>query len=111
MRLFTRRRLGDAAVAPEARSAVEIALWDLAGQEAGRSVSSLLGRARDRVPVYASSVFLEEGAGGLAPRAAARRCSTAACTMVKVRVGPGVARPTSPRSPTLRAPARPTTSS
>ena len=61
MRLFTRRRLGDQAVGPEARSAVEIALWDLAGQEAGRSVSALLGRTRDRVAVYASSVFLEEG--------------------------------------------------
>jgi D-galactarolactone cycloisomerase len=87
MRLFTRRRLGDAAIAPEARSAVEIALWDVLAQEAGRSVSSLLGRARDRVAVYASSVFLEEGPAAwhhelLSP------LLDRGVTMVKVRVGP-----------------------
>ena len=87
MRLFTRRRLGDQAVAPQARSAVEIALWDLAGQQARRSVSALLGRARDRVPIYASSVFLEEGPADwhldlLQP------LLDRGVTMVKVRVGP-----------------------
>lgn len=61
MRLFTRRRLGDAWVAPQARSGIELALWDLAGQVAGTSVSQLLGRTSDRVEVYASSGFLEEG--------------------------------------------------
>ncbi|MGY6500704.1 MAG: mandelate racemase/muconate lactonizing enzyme family protein [Acidimicrobiales bacterium] len=61
MRLFTRRRLGDQWIAPQARSAVEIALWDLLGRSEERSVSSLIGRLRDRIPVYASSVFLEEG--------------------------------------------------
>lgn len=87
MRLFTRRRLGDAAVAPQARSAIEIALWDIAGQQEGRSVSAMIGRARDRIPVYASSVFLEEGPasfhldllGPLLERGV---------RMVKVRVGP-----------------------
>src|SRR5215472_816801 len=44
MRLYTRRRLGDQWVAAQARSACEIALWDLAGQAAGLSVSALLGR-------------------------------------------------------------------
>jgi len=61
LRLFTRRRLGDQWVAPQARAGIEIALWDLAGQAAGRSVSSILGRCRDRVEVYASCGFLEEG--------------------------------------------------
>jgi L-alanine-DL-glutamate epimerase-like enolase superfamily enzyme len=87
MRLFTRRRLGDQCVGPEARSACEIALWDLAGKAAGRSVSSLIGRVRDRVPVYASSVFLEEG-----PAAwhldLLRPLLERGVTMVKVRVGP-----------------------
>jgi D-galactarolactone cycloisomerase len=87
MRLFTRRRLGDAGVAPMARSAIEIALWDVAGQSAGRSVSSALGRVRDRVDVYASSVFLEEGPASwhldlLAP------LLDRGVRMVKVRVGP-----------------------
>jgi L-alanine-DL-glutamate epimerase-like enolase superfamily enzyme len=61
MRLFTRRRLGDQWIAPQARSAVEIALWDLVAQDAGRSVSHVIGRIRDRIEVYASSVFMEEG--------------------------------------------------
>jgi L-alanine-DL-glutamate epimerase-like enolase superfamily enzyme len=61
MRLWTRRRLGDSWVAAQARSGVEIALWDLLGRATGRSVSSLLGRVRDRVEIYASSGFLEEG--------------------------------------------------
>ncbi|MEZ5296274.1 MAG: mandelate racemase/muconate lactonizing enzyme family protein [Ilumatobacteraceae bacterium] len=61
MRLFTRRRLGDAWIAPQARSGIEIALWDLAGQAAGRSVSELLGRTAERVEVYGSCGFLEEG--------------------------------------------------
>lgn len=61
MRAFTRRRLGDSWIAAQARSAVENALWDLAGKAAGRSVSALLGRVRDRVGVYASGTFLEQG--------------------------------------------------
>lgn len=61
LRLSTRRRLGDAWVAVQARSAVEIALWDLVAQVAGRSVTDLIGRVREHVEVYASSTFLEEG--------------------------------------------------
>ncbi len=87
LRLFTRRRLGEQWVGAQARSAVEIALWDLAGRAAGRSVSSVIGRLRDRVAVYASSAFLEEGpaqyhADLLAP------LLERGVTMVKVRTGP-----------------------
>ena len=87
MRLFTRRRLGDQWLAVHARSAVEIALWDLLGQATGRSVSALIGRLRDRVEVYASHTFLEEGDASwhldqLAPLLAR------GVRMVKVRIGP-----------------------
>lgn len=87
MRLFTRRRLGDQWVAVHARSAVELALWDALGKAAGRSVASIVGQVRDRVEVYASSVFLEEGppafhAEFLAP------LLERGVTKVKVRVGP-----------------------
>lgn len=61
VRMFTRRRLGDAWMAVQARAGVDIALWDVAGQIAGQSISGLLGRVRDRVEVYASCGFLEEG--------------------------------------------------
>lgn len=87
LRLFTRRRLGDQCIAPQARSAVEIALWDLAGKAAGRSVSSLIGRVRDRVPVYASSVFLEEGDPAW-HLAMLQPLLSRGVRMVKVRVGP-----------------------
>ncbi len=87
MRLFTRRRLGDQWVAVHARSALELALWDVAGKASGRSVSSLIGRTRDRVEVYASSVFLEECSAHdhvdlLAP------LLERGVTKVKLRVGP-----------------------
>lgn len=37
------------------------ASWDVIGRKTGRSVSRLLGRARDEVPVYVSSMFLPGG--------------------------------------------------
>lgn len=61
LRLFTRRRLGEAWVAGQARSAIEIALWDLCGQRAGLPVNELIGAMKSSVAVYASSAFLEEG--------------------------------------------------
>ena len=87
MRLFTRRRLGDQWVAVHARSALELALWDIVGKVADRSVSTLIGSVRDRVEVYASTVFLEElTADGhvqlLAP------LLERGVTKVKLRVGP-----------------------
>jgi D-galactarolactone cycloisomerase len=87
LRLSTRRRLGDQWIAVQARSAVEIALWDLVAQQAGRSVSSLLGQVRERVEVYASSTFLDEGpaqfhADLLAP------LLERGVRLAKVRVGP-----------------------
>ena len=61
MRGYTRRRLGDQGVSILAISGVEIALWDLLGKAQGKSVSQLLGRCRDQIPVYASGTFLAEG--------------------------------------------------
>ncbi len=87
LRLFTRRRLGEQWVGAQARSAVEIALWDLVGKAAGRSIASVIGQLRDRVEVYASSAFLEEGpaqyhADLLAP------LLDRGVKLVKVRTGP-----------------------
>ncbi len=87
LRAWTRRRLGDRWVGGQARSGVEIALWDAVGRARGQSVSALLGQVRDRVPVYASSVFLEEGTVAwhhelLAP------LLERGVRIVKVRIGP-----------------------
>jgi L-alanine-DL-glutamate epimerase-like enolase superfamily enzyme len=34
---------------------VDIALWDLAGKQCGKSISAMLGRFRDKIPAYAST--------------------------------------------------------
>jgi L-alanine-DL-glutamate epimerase-like enolase superfamily enzyme len=58
----TGRSLGGYSGAAQALSAVEIALWDIVAAASGRSVSSILGRVRDSIPVYVgSSPFLESG--------------------------------------------------
>ena len=42
-----------------ALSAIDIALWDLAGQACGRPVADMLGGARDAIPVYGSNGSLQ----------------------------------------------------
>jgi L-alanine-DL-glutamate epimerase-like enolase superfamily enzyme len=60
LRLSARRRVGDAGMAVQALSGVELALWDLYGKVRRASVSTLIGRVRDRVPVYASGKHLDQ---------------------------------------------------
>jgi len=87
LRLSTRRRLGDQWVAVQARSAVEIALWDLVGQAAGLSITDVIGRVRDRVAIYASSTFLDEGPAEF-HRDLAAPLIAQGVSMLKVRTGP-----------------------
>jgi L-alanine-DL-glutamate epimerase-like enolase superfamily enzyme len=51
------RNIGRPGVAASAISAVDVALWDLKARLLGLPVTSLLGRARERVPVYGSGGF------------------------------------------------------
>ena len=51
------RNIGRPGVAAMAISAVDIALWDLKARLLGRSLTGLLGRARQEVPVYGSGGF------------------------------------------------------
>jgi D-galactarolactone cycloisomerase len=60
LRMWARRRIGDAGLAIQALSGLELALWDLHGRLLGQSVSQLVGSTRDRIPVYASGKFLDE---------------------------------------------------
>ncbi len=61
LRSWTRRRLGHQWVASHALSGVELALWDALGKARDQPVATLLGGTPGPVPIYASSVFLEEG--------------------------------------------------
>jgi L-alanine-DL-glutamate epimerase-like enolase superfamily enzyme len=51
------RNAGYPGVAASAISAVDIALWDLKARLLGVALSTLLGRVRERVPVYGSGGF------------------------------------------------------
>ena len=51
------RNIGRPGVAATAISAVDVALWDLKARLLGLPVTDLLGRARQRVPVYGSGGF------------------------------------------------------
>lgn len=53
-------RLGDRTLA-----AVDLALWDLVGKQAGRPVWQLAGGFRDRLPAYASTMCGDDLDGGL----------------------------------------------
>jgi L-alanine-DL-glutamate epimerase-like enolase superfamily enzyme len=50
--------LGGAGVTTHALGAVDIALWDLVGRAQNRSIMDILGRFRDKIPVYASGINL-----------------------------------------------------
>jgi D-galactarolactone cycloisomerase len=62
LRTWARRRLGDAGMAIQAISGLELALWDLAGKRDGLAVSAMIGRLRERIPMYQSGKFLDEPA-------------------------------------------------
>jgi L-alanine-DL-glutamate epimerase-like enolase superfamily enzyme len=51
------RNVGYPGIAASAISAVDVALWDLKARLLGISLSALLGRVRERVPVYGSGGF------------------------------------------------------
>lgn len=65
------RNLGRDGITSMALSAVDVALWDLKGKVFGQPVCTLLGMAREKVPVYGSGGFtsysiaqLQEQLGG-----------------------------------------------
>jgi L-alanine-DL-glutamate epimerase-like enolase superfamily enzyme len=63
-KMFMRtRQYGRRGVVMQGISGVDIALWDIAGKVANLPVYKLLGACRDRVEVYASGGFYQEGKG------------------------------------------------
>jgi L-alanine-DL-glutamate epimerase-like enolase superfamily enzyme len=111
------QRLYRSALPDRTISAIDLALWDLAGKAAGLPASKLLGGFREKVPAYASTMCGDDVPGGLdspeayadfAERCVARgfkafklhtwmppfgrdpRRDIAACEAVRKRVGPDI---------------------
>jgi L-alanine-DL-glutamate epimerase-like enolase superfamily enzyme len=71
--LKERQRLHLSTLSDRVLTAVDLALWDLAGRALGQPVHRLLGASRDIVPAYASTMVGDDLEGGLdTPEAYAR---------------------------------------
>lgn len=76
---------GGGGITTIALAGVDLALWDLVGQRAGKSLSNLLGRRRNSVAVYGSGVNLHYTIEELV--AQTERFVAAGFDAVKVKVG------------------------
>jgi L-Ala-D/L-Glu epimerase len=75
-----------AAVLPQALAAIDMALWDLAGQRARAPVWRLLGAAQ-ATPVEVNATIASPDRAGAASAAAAARAAGFGCVKVKVAIG------------------------
>lgn len=64
--LFERQRMNSSTLTNSVLSAVDLALWDLAGRCLNQPVYKLLGGFRDKIPAYASTMCGDDIEGGLA---------------------------------------------
>jgi L-alanine-DL-glutamate epimerase-like enolase superfamily enzyme len=84
-RLWWHLREAGGGIAPLAMAAIDIGLWDLQAKSAGLSLADLIGRQRDRVPVYASGVNRHLTLAGLIEQVT--RWTAAGHTRFKIKVG------------------------
>jgi L-Ala-D/L-Glu epimerase len=75
-----------AAVLPQALAAIDMALWDLAGQRAQAPIWRLLGAAQ-ATPVEVNATIASPDRAGAASAAAAARAAGFRCVKVKVAIG------------------------
>lgn len=80
------RNVGRDGLAATAISAVDAALWDLKGKLLGLPVATLLGRARDAVPIYGSGGFTTYSDGQMRDQLAGW-VERDGCRWVKIKVG------------------------
>ena len=80
------RNLGRSGLAATAISAVDAALWDLKGRLLGLPVAALLGKRRDRVPIYGSGGFTSYADERLGEQLAGW-VGTDGCRWVKMKIG------------------------
>lgn len=79
------RNLGTPGLFMQALSAVDIAWWDLKARLLGVTLTDLLGRCRNAVPIYGSGGFTTLSDGQLAAQVAWWR--SVGCPAVKVKIG------------------------
>ncbi len=80
------RNMGRSGIAATAISAVDLALWDLKGKLLDLPLATLLGRARDAVPIYGSGGFTSYDDGTL-QRQLAGWVERDGCRWVKMKIG------------------------
>ncbi|MCK5753767.1 MAG: mandelate racemase [Mycobacterium sp.] len=79
------RNLGTRGLVMHAISAVDVALWDLKSQLCNQPLTTLLGHARDAVPIYGSGGFTNLNDDQLAAQVDDWR--QAGCTAMKIKIG------------------------
>jgi L-alanine-DL-glutamate epimerase-like enolase superfamily enzyme len=84
-RMWWRLREAGGGVTTLAMAAVDIGLWDMQAKSAGLSLTDLIGRQRDQVPVYASGVNRHLSLDELTEQVT--RWVEAGHTRVKIKVG------------------------
>jgi L-alanine-DL-glutamate epimerase-like enolase superfamily enzyme len=84
-RMWWHLREAGAGTSGLAMAAIDIGLWDLRARAAGRSLTDLIGRQRDRVPVYASGVNRHLSLDELTEQVS--RWVAAGHSRVKIKVG------------------------
>lgn len=77
--------VGGAGVTTHALSALDIAYWDLLGKSLGVPLVDLLGRVRDRVPLYGSGINLNKSVDEVVEQV--RRWKSLGYKAAKVKVG------------------------
>ena len=80
------RNMGRSGLAATAVSALDVALWDLKAKLLGVALATLLGRARDAVPVYGSGGFTTYDDGQLTRQLSAW-VERDGCGAVKMKIG------------------------
>ena len=80
------RNLGRSGLAATAISAIDIALWDLKAKLLGLPLAALLGRRRERVPIYGSGGFTTYSDDTLR-RQLASWVESDGCRWVKMKIG------------------------
>ncbi|MBV9551798.1 MAG: mandelate racemase [Alphaproteobacteria bacterium] len=85
------RNLGRSGLVATAISAVDTALWDLKGKLLGQPAAVLLGRRRERVPIYGSGGFTSYDDGRLREQLSGW-VADEGCRCVKMKIGSEPAR-------------------